>query len=88
MNCWAGILGTHIIGPTFIEGGPLNGERYLELLQDTLPNLLADAQVPADLVERHYFMQDGAPPHFTLPVRAHLSQVRSLTSARCALWIQ
>lgn len=33
INVWAGMIGTHIIGPFFIEGN-INTDRYLQLLQE------------------------------------------------------
>lgn len=80
MNCWAGILGNRIIGPTFFEGA-LNGPRYLEFLQEELPQLIQDAGVPEDIQDAHWFMQDGAPPHWARAVRDHLDQVRCSSRA-------
>ncbi|KAJ8944789.1 hypothetical protein NQ318_003657, partial [Aromia moschata] len=40
----------------------LNGETYLEFLQNPLPDLLDE--VPLQLRLEHWFMHDGAPPHF------------------------
>ena len=34
-NVWAGIIGDRIIGPIFIDGN-LNGDRYLELLENEI----------------------------------------------------
>ena len=71
MNCWAGILGQRVIGPIFFEGA-LNGRRYLAFLQNELGGLLEQAGVPPE--EEHWFMQDGAPPHWARAVRDHLDQ--------------
>src|SRR5437588_198499 len=35
VNVWAGIVGNHIVGPFFIDGN-LNGDKYLELLQNNV----------------------------------------------------
>lgn len=46
---------------------------YLEFLENDLPILLDD--VPLQLRQQMIFQHDGAPPHFTRNVRAHLDQV-------------
>ena len=62
--CWMGVLNGSILGPYWFidERGrnlPVNGENYLEMLQNELwPNL----ETRTDL-RRTWFMQDGAPPH-------------------------
>lgn len=78
INVWAGIVGNHIVGPFFIDGN-LNGDKYLELLQNnvvpTLTNLYPDPanpQVPANNI---WFQQDGAPPHYQINVRQYLNQI-------------
>lgn len=77
VNCWAGILGTRLIGPFFFEDAVgLNGARYLEFLQESLEDLIWEADVPLGAFARHWFMQDGAPPHWARAVRDHLDQVR------------
>lgn len=40
-NVWCGILNGKIIGPYFYDG-ILNGQRYLDFLQNNLPSLLED----------------------------------------------
>lgn len=69
LNVWAGIIGEHLIGPVVLPAR-LNGEMYLNFLQDTLPGLLED--LPLLLRGNMWFLHDGAPPHFTLNVRNHL----------------
>lgn len=72
INLWAGIIGHHLIGP--VELPPrLNGQRYLQFLQEQLPNLLED--LPLQTRINMWFMHDGAPPHFSLIVREHLNTV-------------
>jgi hypothetical protein len=53
------ILGRQIAYRIY-EGG-LTGERYLDILQDVIPELLED--VPLALRNDIYFQQDGAPAH-------------------------
>lgn len=60
INVWCGIIDGQIIGPKFYEG-TLNGLRYLNFLQDELPQLMED--VPLDIRRSMIIQQDGAPPH-------------------------
>ena len=69
VNVWAGILDNHLIGPVFLPK-PLNGQNYLNFLRDRFDNLMDD--VPLHLRNTMYFMQDGAPPHFSREVRQFL----------------
>lgn len=70
VNVWLGIIGDVLLGPVFLPNR-LNGASYLDFLINMLPELL-DGMT---LHERTtmWFMQDGAPPHFTLDVRHHLN---------------
>lgn len=52
-------MGRHIIGPHLFHG-TLNGQRYLDFLENDLPLLLNN--VPIDL-PNIWFQQDGAPPY-------------------------
>lgn len=70
LNVWMGIVGNNLIGPFFLPLR-LNGESYLEFLLQELPVLLEE--VPLNIRNRITFMHDGAPPHFSRPVRTHLS---------------
>lgn len=70
INIWMGIIGNHLIGPYVIDG-QLNGEKYLEFLQDHLNNFLEE--VPLLVRNNMWFMHDGAPPHFSHIVRNHLN---------------
>nr|XP_022918112.1 uncharacterized protein LOC111427283 [Onthophagus taurus] len=79
VNVWAGILGDQVIGPVFIDGN-LNGEVYLDMLENTINPLITEAlenqldrEENALLDENElHFQQDGAPPHYVLPVRQWL----------------
>lgn len=70
VNVWAGILGNNLIGPVVIPRR-LNGAAYLNFLQNVLPTLFDD--VPYGIRFQHWFMHDGAPPHFSIDVRTHLN---------------
>lgn len=74
LNVWAGILGDHIVGPFFIDGN-LNGATYLELLDTTVdPTITELLENDENLFENQLiFQQDGAPPHYSLPVREYLN---------------
>lgn len=83
VTVFAAISKEHVIGPffytepapagfigPFFKPATVNGDRYLKMLQDFfLPkwNALQGSQ-------HFHFMQDGAPPHFSLAVRAFLDQ--------------
>ncbi|CAH1110991.1 unnamed protein product [Psylliodes chrysocephalus] len=41
LNVWVGILGDHLIGPLFIPGN-LNGEIYLEMLENAIDPLITE----------------------------------------------
>lgn len=80
LNVWAGILGDTIIGPVFIDGN-LNGDIYLDLLENIIDPLIVDAlenqrDEEGNLIlseELLYFQQDGAPPHYRITVRQWLN---------------
>lgn len=73
LNVWAGILGDHIVGPFFIPDN-LNGERYLDLLENNIDPMITQILEEDDnLLEGElFFQQDGAPPHFAIAVRQFL----------------
>lgn len=70
INVWAAILGDNI----FIRFLPdrLNGENYLHFLTTDLNELLDD--VPLNTRNKMWFMQDGAPAHYTIQVREFLNE--------------
>jgi hypothetical protein len=70
INVWAGIIGTHLIGP-FVLPARLTGENYLNFLNVDLPGLLEE--IPLEIRRAMWFMHDGAPAHFTLNVRHFLN---------------
>lgn len=71
VNIWCGIIHNYLIGP-FELPQRLNGDDYLHFLEHELFNLLDD--IPLNIRQNMWFMQDGAPPHFSLVVRNHLNQ--------------
>lgn len=74
VNVWAGLIGRTLIGPHILPD-TLNGDNYLQFLQDDLPVLLEESGAPILETEREItFQQDGCPAHWTLIVREHLNQ--------------
>lgn len=71
INVWMGIIENHLIGP-FRLPDRLNGDNYLQFLQETIPELLED--LPLNLRHEMFFMHDGAPPHFARNVRDYLNE--------------
>lgn len=59
-----------IIGPFFFDGN-VNGERYLAMLRDRVVPALQRWPNFNDLI----LVQDGAPPHYSLNVRAYLNEI-------------
>lgn len=70
INVWCGLIGRHLIGPYFYEG-TLTGQRYLDFLQNKLPELLED--VPLQVRRNMWFQLDGAPCHTARPVQNYLN---------------
>lgn len=70
LNTWGGIVGDYVIGPHFFEGR-VNGQVYLEFLQNNLEELLED--VPRDIRDRMWYLHDGAPVHHTAAIHEHLN---------------
>lgn len=68
LNVWMGIFENRLIGPFFIDGN-LNGDKYLDLLNNQIiPALQENGQLPQNV----WFQQDGAPPHYDRRVRVFL----------------
>lgn len=72
LNVWAGIFGSQVVGPFFIEGN-LNAVQYLAMLRNQIIPALQN--IAGDNFGTLWFQQDGAPPHFGLDVRQHLNHV-------------
>lgn len=72
VNVWVGIIGEHLIGPHFLPLR-LNGDSYCNFLEHHLPILLED--VPLEIRHHMWFMQDGAPAHFSRLARQYLDVV-------------
>lgn len=70
VNMWTGILKGRVIGPFELPAN-LNGQNYLNFLQNDLPILLEE--VPLNIYREMWFQQDGCPAHFALPVRSFLN---------------
>jgi hypothetical protein len=70
VNVWAGILGNNIVGPFFINGN-LNGERYLQLLQQQILPAIRNLNVN---LEEIWFQQDGCPAHNARQVQSVLAE--------------
>lgn len=75
LNVWLGIYGDHVIGPIFIDGN-LTGEKYLDMLENIIDPTITHLLENDDMLDENllYFQQDGAPPHYTLPVRQFLNR--------------
>lgn len=71
INVWCGIIGDQLLGP-FVLPPNLNGQSYLFFLQNTLADILHAFML--DIRSRMWFMQDGAPPHFSIEVRNYLDE--------------
>lgn len=68
LNVWAGILGSRIIGPFFIEGS-LDSNKYLELLQNQIGPAISNYGRNNVI----WFQQDGCPAHSSRNVTAYLN---------------
>uniref|UniRef100_A0A1B6L5Q6 DUF4817 domain-containing protein n=1 Tax=Graphocephala atropunctata TaxID=36148 RepID=A0A1B6L5Q6_9HEMI len=71
LNVWVGIIRDSLIGPVFLPPRP-NGLNYFHFLQNDLWEVMED--VPLRVRDRMWFMHDGAPPHFSIVVRAYLNE--------------
>jgi len=70
VNVWAAVIGRVLIGP-FILPDNLNGDRYLEFLINTLPDILDE--VPLDVRGQIIYQNDGCPAHTRITVRDFLN---------------
>lgn len=71
VNLWAGIFNGQILGPVELPA-ILNGQNYLQFLQNDLVELLEDT--PIALRRTMWLQNDGCPAHYALQVRAYLNQ--------------
>ncbi|KAJ8955745.1 hypothetical protein NQ318_008617 [Aromia moschata] len=71
INVRMGFINNSLIGPIRLPNR-LDGNSYLDFLQNTLPDLFDD--LPLNLRNQMYFMHDGAPPHFARIVREYLNE--------------
>lgn len=69
INVWLGIIGRNIIGPIFFYR-PLNGEMYLDFLQNQIEQFINNLQENENLI----FQQDGAPAHNSRIVANYLNR--------------
>uniref|UniRef100_V5I8V2 DUF4817 domain-containing protein n=1 Tax=Anoplophora glabripennis TaxID=217634 RepID=V5I8V2_ANOGL len=70
INMWGVIFRNKLF--LFEINGILNGQRYLELLQNSTHEILDE--VPLNERQYVYFLQDGAPPHNARDVSAWLTE--------------
>lgn len=69
VTVWCGVWSGGIVGPYFFDGN-VTGDSYLRMLEDfLLPEL---KKIPEFECGRLWFMQDGAPPHWSRQVRRWL----------------
>jgi hypothetical protein len=67
-----GLLCDRVVGPFVFTESTITGDIYLDLLQlYVFPQIV---EVERENENRVIFMQDGAPPHFSLPVRGALKE--------------
>jgi hypothetical protein len=67
---WAGIIGNRLIGPHVLPPH-LNGEGYLNFLQNELSDLLDD--VPLQVRRDMWYLHDRAPAHSARAVKNWLN---------------
>lgn len=70
INIWCGIVGNHVLGPVELPYN-LNGRSYLHFLEHDFEELIDD--LPLNVRHNMFFMQDGAPAHFSVQVRNYLN---------------
>lgn len=71
INLWAGIFNGQVLGPVELPS-TLNGQSYLNFLQNDLPALLEDT--PLELRRRMWLQNDGCPAHYAIQVRQYLNE--------------
>ena len=70
INVWCGIIDNNLLGPFELPPN-LNGALYLDFLNTQLPTFFDD--LPLGIRQNMWFMQDGAPAHFSRPVIDYLN---------------
>ncbi len=84
VNVWCAVTPDGLIGPYFHDASTVNGDRYLDMLEEFFPPNLS-----LRLQKEGFFQQDGAPCHFTLRVREFLQKHfgdRWISRAGLILW--
>jgi len=71
VTLWSGMTATRVIGPYLLRD-TMNAERYLEIVEDYVWPIIRVSGW--ENIDELVFMNDGAPPHFALGVRAWLDQ--------------
>lgn len=69
---WSDIYKNRVLGPVF-SGDSFNGHRYLQMLQNILPNLLND--IPLSMLRYLRLQHDGVPTHKSMPVRRFIADI-------------
>jgi hypothetical protein len=72
VNVWCGPLCDRVAGPFFFMESTITGHIYLDLLQLYVFPQIED--VESETGNQVIFMQDRAPPHFSLPVHGALNE--------------
>ena len=68
IHVWCGLSSMGLVGPFFFDA-PITGEVYLEML---LTSILPGVRALYGAAEDIFYLQDGAPPHYHLGIRAFL----------------
>uniref|UniRef100_T1JC22 Tc1-like transposase DDE domain-containing protein n=1 Tax=Strigamia maritima TaxID=126957 RepID=T1JC22_STRMM len=65
VNVWCGLMQDRIIGPFYFAETNVNGDVYLDMLEQYIAPQLQDLQLKV------IFQQDGAPPHWSKRLLEH-----------------
>lgn len=71
VNVWAGVIGTHLIGPFYLPE-KLTAVGYLQFLQIDLPTFLED--IPLNTLANMHYQHDGCPAHSSNIVKQFLNE--------------
>lgn len=69
VNVFCAVSKRRVFGPFFFVENTINGNIYLDVLQNWLM-----PQLTAEMEQGFIFQQDGAPPHWHMDVRGYLNQ--------------